>query len=109
MRNTGSVIDWFKSIDKKENCKFLKFDIADFYPSISKDLLLKSLKFARRYTTISKEEEKIIFHAKKSFLFSKDGTWSKKNGRRGNFDVTMGSYDGSKTAEIAGLFLLYDL
>ena len=108
-RNTGSVIDWFKSIDKKENCKFLKFDIADFYPSISKDLLLKSLKFARRYTAISKEEEKIIFHAKKSFLFSKDGTWSKKNGRRGNFDVTMGSYDGSETAEIVGLFLLNDL
>ena len=108
-RNTGSVIDWFQKIDKKSKCKFLKFDIAEFYPSISKELMLKSLGFATRYTDISEDEEEIVLHAKESFLFNQNGTWTKKNGRRGNFDVTMGSYDGSETAEIVGLFLLNEL
>ena len=105
-RNTNSVIKWFKKIKNKKKCKFLKFDIAEFYPSISKKLLSDSINFAKKYTDISEEEEEIIFHAKEALLFNGDSTWVKKNGRRGNFDVTMGSYDGSETAEIVGLFIL---
>ena len=33
-RNTSSVIDWFKNLGNKNKCKFIKFDIAEFYPSI---------------------------------------------------------------------------
>ena len=38
-KNTQEVIDWFKGIDNKQCYKFIMFDIKDFYPSISKELL----------------------------------------------------------------------
>ena len=38
-KNTQKVIDWFKSIDYKQYYNFIMFDIKDFYPSISKELL----------------------------------------------------------------------
>ena len=47
-RNTNSVIKWFKEIKNKKKCKFLKFDIAEFYPSISKKLLSDSINFAKK-------------------------------------------------------------
>ena len=34
-RNTTSVIDWFKNIPDKSHTRFIKFDICEFYPSIS--------------------------------------------------------------------------
>ena len=33
-RNLGRVIKWFYSIENKSQCKFIQFDIAEFYPSI---------------------------------------------------------------------------
>ena len=36
-RNTKSVLDWVNTIPNKQNCKFLKFDIVEFYPSISEN------------------------------------------------------------------------
>ena len=108
-RNSQSVIEWFKSIKNKKRCKFLKFDIAEFYPSISKKVLIKSIKFAREFTEISEEEEEIIIHAKEALLFNNDSAWVKKSKRTQNFDVTMGSYDGSETAEIIGLYILNKL
>ena len=38
-RNAGTVIDWFKSIRNKHLCKFVVFDIREFYPSITENLL----------------------------------------------------------------------
>ena len=46
--NTASVISWFNNICNKQECKFMKFDIVDFYPSISENLLNKSLEFAKK-------------------------------------------------------------
>ena len=43
--------------------------------------------------------------ARKSLLFSKDGTWVKKGGNE-LFDVTMGSFDGAEVCELVGLYLL---
>ena len=40
-KNTIDVISWFKSIKNKQNCKFISFDIKDFYPTITKELLSK--------------------------------------------------------------------
>ena len=42
-RNTPQVINWFINLTHKENRRFIKFDIADFYPSISEDLLSRAL------------------------------------------------------------------
>ena len=54
-RNTNSVIKWFKAIKNKSS--FIKFDIVEFYPSISKGLLSKAIEYAQSVTTI---EEKVI-------------------------------------------------
>ena len=40
-RNTSSVIGRFQQIPSKEKSKFIKFDIVDFYPSITEELLMK--------------------------------------------------------------------
>ena len=48
-------------------------------------------------------------HAKDALLFHENSAWVKKTNRSGNFDVTMGSHDGSETAETVGLFILNKL
>ena len=69
--HTQAVITWFKSIENKRSSSFIKFDIVDFYPSITKELLTKSTNYAKSITTIEKEVITTIFHAHKSFLFDK--------------------------------------
>ena len=32
-KNTATVIEWFKSVSNKEQCKFVQKNIKDFYPS----------------------------------------------------------------------------
>ena len=93
-RNTKSVIEWFKAIKNKSKSSFIKFDIVEFYPSISKELLSKAIEYAQSLTTIEEKVIKTIYHARKSLLFDKDNVWVKKDNPE--FDVTMGSYDGAK-------------
>ena len=106
--NTASVISWFNNICNKQECKFMKFDIVDFYPSISENLLNKCLEFATKSVSIKNSDIKIIRHARKSVLFDKNSTWIKR-GDNNLFDVTMGSYDGAEIWELVGLFLLEEL
>ena len=49
-KNTEDIIDWFKRINEKQLCKFVIFDIKDFYPSIKESLLKLSLDFAEKHT-----------------------------------------------------------
>ena len=42
-KNTDSVIDWFKKIQNKSNPKFIQFDVVNFYPSISSELLATAI------------------------------------------------------------------
>ena len=104
-RDTKSVINWFCSMKRKEKRKFLKFDIKDFYPSITKNILMKSIKFAQKYTEIDDTTINIILHARKSLLFDESGSWIKKDDDN-LFDVTQGSYDGAEICELVGLFML---
>ena len=107
-RNTHSVIAWFKSIPNKNQTKFLKFDIVDFYPSISQKLLQNAIKFAKLHTKIDKQISEAILKARKSVLFNENEPWIKKAQTK-NFDVTMGSYDEAEVCELVGLFLLNEL
>ena len=77
-RNTKSVLSWFKNITNKKSCKFLKFDIIQFYPSITEKLFRSSINFAKRFINIEDYEIKVILHCRKSILFSDDSTWIKK-------------------------------
>ena len=107
-RNTSSVITWFNNINNKSGCKFIKFDIVDFYPSISNQLLDNSLKFAMEKTNVTSKEIDIIQHSRKSLLFNNNGTWIRK-GSSSLFDVTQGSYDGAEICELVGLYILGSL
>ena len=76
----------------------------DFYPSISKELLTKSINYAKSITLIEEEVITTIFHDRKSFLFDKTSVWVKKD--NSDFDMAMGSYDGAEVCELVGLYLL---
>ena len=103
-KNTDSVIKWFNNINNKKSSCFIQFDICDFYPSITLELLTKALDFASNYVHISEEHRGIILHARKTFLFSDNSPWNKKVDS--NFDVGMGSFDGAECCEIVGLYIL---
>ena len=63
-RNVISVF-WFKCIENKQQFSFICFDIEEFYPSISQDLLNKALDFASIYDNITNEERNIIIQQRK--------------------------------------------
>ena len=79
-KNTNDVINRFKSIKNKQNCKFISFDIKDCYPKITKELLSKCLSFAETKVQITEDDKKIIYHSRKSLLFDRGNTWMKKGG-----------------------------
>ena len=107
-KNTDSVISWFSNLPNKSTRSFINFDIVDFYPSISEELLCEALTFASNYVPITDNEKNIIIQAKSSVLFSQNKTWCKKTSSS-LFDVTMGSFDGAETCELVGLYLLSKL
>ena len=102
-QNSSQVIEWFKNIEEKSQYSFTTFDIKEFYPSIDEELLRKSIRFAKRHASIPQKEEETIFHCRKSLLYHNGEPWQKKEG---DFDVTMGSYDGAEICELVGLFFL---
>ena len=83
-RNTDTVIDWFKSIRNNHLWQFAVFDIREFYPSITENLLKKALTFAEAHTYLSDDDKAIIQHARKSLLFNDQQTWIKRD-RTGGF------------------------
>ena len=38
-KNSSTVIESFKGISNKKDCMFIKFNIREFYPSISESIL----------------------------------------------------------------------
>ena len=103
-KSSQMVIDWFKSIENKESCTFVVFDIKDFYPSISEALLKESLDFAKKHVKVTKAEIETVLQARKSLLFDSTSTWIKRDG--GLFDVTMGAFDGAEVCELVGTYIL---
>ena len=85
--------DWFKNIWDKKMSTFVQFDIIEFYPSITGQMLLKSLNHAREYRNITEEEVEIILKCRKSVLSDNRRTWVKIH--VDNFDVLMAAYDSA--------------
>ena len=104
-RNTQNVIEWFGNIEQISRHSFISFDIVDFYPSISGNLLDQALSWASSLAAILDEDISMIKHARKSLLFNKGKPWIESNNSN-LFGVTMGSYDGAKICESVGLFIL---
>ena len=101
LRNTKSVLSWFNDITNKHQYSFIAFDVVDFYPSISIELLKAALDFASKYDQITDEEREIILHAKESCLYKPGEYWGKKSSSN-HFDITMGSFDGAESCELVG-------
>ena len=101
------MVNWFKLIQRKKSQKFIKFDVENFYPSITEKLLKDAINWARQFVDISLEEENIILEAKNSPLFKDGVPWAKKGDSF--LDVGQGSYDGAESCEIIGLFILAEL
>ena len=105
-KNTSAVLEWFNNIENKSQYSFIAFDVVDFYPSISIDLLTAASDFASSYDNITDDERQIIIHAKQSCLFHSGEQWAKKSSSN-LFDITMGSYGGAESCELVGSFLLH--
>ena len=66
-KNTQAVLNWFNNISNKEQYSFIGFDVVDFYPSISLDLLNAAISFASKHVTITNQERHIIFALKEIY------------------------------------------
>ena len=106
-RSTQDILKWFSNVHSanptKDKAKFLQFDISEFYPFITEDLLRNPLDFAKSHTPIDKEDEDLVMACRKSVLFNNCKVWTKKNK---DFDVTVSAQDDAEIAELTGLYLL---
>ena len=106
-KNSSEVIKWFNTIECKTNKCFITFDIEKFYPSIKREHLVKAIKFARIYTTITENDMKIIEHTCISILTHENRNWIKSEDSL--FDVPMGSFFGAELCDLIGLYILKHL
>ena len=92
-----NVLNWFDKIENKRDVAFIQFDIENFYPSITMELLNKSIQFAKEIISIPDEELGIIMQSRKTILFHNQEPRVKREGDE-DFEVPMGCYDGQKFA-----------
>ena len=86
---------------------FIVFDVVNYYPSITLQLLTQAITWAKEFVDISDEESDIIVETKKSLLVMNGEFWTKKGYT--NFDVAQGGYDSAEVCDLVGLFLLSEL
>ena len=65
------MTEWFNNFENKERLSFMVFDTEFFYFSISENLFIKAIQFAKKMAEISDEDIKLIIKVEKSF-YSKD-------------------------------------
>ena len=90
------------------NVPFVKYDIKEFYPSITEKTLDKALELSKEYISVPLDKIEVIKHCCKTLLYYDDSIWIKK-GASGNFDTPMGSFDGAEICELVGCLLLYNI
>ena len=73
-----------------KKCTFTVFDIQEFYPSITKDLLKQAILFAQDSVSIPPKSVDVIFHSCKCLLYHNDDPCVKKDASI-EFDITMGA------------------
>ena len=107
-QSTDQMLDWYNGTEKKNEKRFIKFDVVSFYPTISKEALSESLNWARQIgVEISPIDERTILASRRNFLWHKNQPWKKKTNPE--FDCTMGSFDGAEVCDIVGLYILHVL
>ena len=71
--STEDYIKWFNNLEKNDKCSFIKYDLREFYPSITEKGVNEALKLAKEYNRISEAKMNIIKHRRKSLLFHNEG------------------------------------
>lgn len=66
MPGTNECITWFNSINNKDELAFIKYDICNFYPSITEKVHTEALNYAKQFATIKPDQLEVIFHCRKS-------------------------------------------
>ena len=59
------MIEWFNNFENKEWLSFMVFHIEGFYPSISDNLFIKAIQFAKQITQITDDDINLIMQARK--------------------------------------------
>ena len=77
-QSTKDCIKWFEEYDKDNRCSFIKYDIREFYPSITKRAFDRALDLAKEYMVIPLEKVEIIKHCRKTLLYYEDSIWIKE-------------------------------
>lgn len=85
---TGDIIWWLENFNDKSKYSFIQFDIANYYGSISPNLLSKALIFSRNVVDISKLDIDIILSAKKILIEHEEHYWQRAD-TASLFDITM--------------------
>ena len=57
-------MEWFKNIEEKKNCTFIKFDIKELNPFIIGTILDNALMFAKQHHDISNDNIRLIKHSR---------------------------------------------
>ena len=84
------------------------FDIENFYPSITLELLNNAIKFASEKCTISENDLLVILQSKQTLSFYDKQRWMKKTVTN-ILDVPMGCYDGAEVCKLVGSYILNQL
>ena len=79
-RSTNVCIKWFEVYENDDRCSFIKYDIKDFYPSITERTLDRALELAKEYMVIPLDKVEIIKHCRKTLLYYEYSVWIKKRG-----------------------------
>lgn len=70
----------------------VQFDISNFYPSITGEFVMNSIKLVRNDCNFSKKKEiQLIKKAQKSMLYPNGCIWTKKSNQE--FNIAMGAYN----------------
>ena len=107
-KNTSSIFEWFKNIDRKETCLFSKFDTESFYHSISVRIINKATDSRKKFVFFSNDDIFIIIKTRKTLVFHEQAPWIEKTGNK-NFDVPMGWFDGGEVCKLLSSYILRKL
>ena len=101
-KNTSNVINWFNNIENKKDCSFIQFDIKEFYPSITEEILEEAISFGKSLIDIDDHKIRTIKHFRKPLLFYNNVAW-KNETTTSCFDLTIGSYDVAEVCKLVGI------
>ena len=73
-KNSNDTIEWFRN---KSKTTFIQFDMIEFYPSMTKIVIIDSSIYAKKYVEITDEQYQIILACRKTILKNNESTWVK--------------------------------